>query len=191
MAKYTMYLRDLINFTSIDDVESYFKDYQLTDYLTQSQIDLINETGIWSKDRLARKIVNHYMMYEIGQETPGLFKLMAKNRMNEIMEEKLPIIYSMAIKYDPLVNVDYTESFTRDIDGTSQSNGTSTSNASNNATGLNILSDTPQGQISKTDILMVLMLHKLMEVKLQVLLMILHQQIIMELLILKKLILKL
>ena len=69
------------------------------------------------------------------------------------MESKLPLIYSAAIKYDPLINVDYTESFERTIDGRSTSTGMSNSTSSNNASGLNINSDTPQGQISKTDIL--------------------------------------
>lgn len=153
MAKYTMYLKDLCDFTSRESVENYFKDYNLHDFLTAEQIESIENFGVWSASKLAKKIVDHYYMNEIGQETPALFKHYAKVMMNEIMEEKLPLIYSASIKYDPLVNVDVTESFTRDIDGTSHSNGTSNSSASNNASGLNVASDTPQGQISKSDIL--------------------------------------
>ena len=63
------------------------------------------------------------------------------------MEEKLPLIYSAAIKYDPLVNVDYTE----EIDSASSSNQTGKSKGT--SSGLNVNSDTPQGQISKTSIL--------------------------------------
>ena len=152
MSKYTMELREL--FTPIKynpplytkaQVEAFFKDYELSDYLTQDQIDVIEEAGIWSKDKLATKIVNHYFMREIGQETIGLFKHYAKVTMDEIMEEYLPLIYSSSIEYDPLVNVDYTETFSRtaNIDST----------GSSSSSGLGVLSDTPQGQISKTAIL--------------------------------------
>ena len=59
----------------------------------------------------------------------------------------LPLIYSNAIQYDPLVNVDYTESFER------SSSGSATSTSTNNGSGLAVNSDTPQGQILKEDIL--------------------------------------
>ena len=65
------------------------------------------------------------------------------------MEEKLPLIYSSAIEYDPLVNVDYTETFKRNADNTGESN----SNSSNNSSSLGVNSNTPQGQISKQAIL--------------------------------------
>lgn len=158
MSKYTMELREL--FTPIkfnpplytkDQVEGFFKDYNLEDFLTSDQIDTINESGIWSKDKLASMIVNHYYMREIGQETIGLFKHYAKVTMEELMEEYLPLIYSASIEYDPLVNVDYTESFSRtsNVDNT----GVSVSNSSNSGSSLGVNSDTPQGQISKTSIL--------------------------------------
>ena len=150
MSKYTMELREL--FTPIkynpplytrEQVEGFFKDYQLTEFLTQDQIDVIEETGIWSKDRLARKIVDHYYMRELGQETIGLWKHYVKVTMQELMEEYLPLIYSSAIEYDPLVNVDYTETFER----------TANNSGSDNSSGLGVASDTPQGRITKANIL--------------------------------------
>ena len=147
---YTMTLYEIINnFYSRSEVESWFKDYQLSDYLTEDQIDVITENGVWSKDKLAQKIVDHYLMEQIGFETIGLFKHKVKITMNEIMESKLPLIYSRAIEYDPLVNVDYTETFSRTI----ENEGSSSSNSSSNSSGLNVGSDTPQGQINKADIL--------------------------------------
>ena len=152
MSKYTMELREIftpIKFNpplySKEQVESWFKDYELSDFLTEEQIEVITEAGIWSKDKLASKIVNHYFMREIGQETIGLFKHYAKVTMTEIMEEYLPLIYSSSIQYDPLVNVDYTETFSRtaNIDST----------GSSSSSGLGVMSDTPQGQISKSAIL--------------------------------------
>lgn len=152
MSKFTMELREL--FTPIkfnpplftkEQVEGFFKDYELSDFLTEEQINVITETGTWSKDRLAKKIVDHYYMREIGQETIGLFKHYAKVTMQEIMEEYLPLIYSASIQYDPLINVNYTETFERtaNVD----------SSGSSNSSGLGVSSDTPQGQISKQAIL--------------------------------------
>ena len=150
MSKYTIELRELFTpikfnppFYTRSQVEGFFKDYQLTDYLTQDQIDVIEETGIWSKDRLAQKIVDHYYMRELGQETIGLWKHYVKVTMQELMEEYLPLIYSSAITYDPLVNVDFTETFER----------TASNSGSANSSGLGVASDTPQGQISKANIL--------------------------------------
>ena len=147
---YTMTLYEIINnFYTRSEVESWFKDYELSDYLTKDQIDVITDNGVWSKDKLARKIVDHYLMEQIGFETIALFRHKAKITMHEIMESKLPLIYSRAIEYDPLVNVDYTETFDRTI----ENEGTSSSESSSDSSGLNVGSDTPQGQISKASIL--------------------------------------
>ena len=147
---YTMTLYEIINnFYTRSEVEAWFKNYQLSDYLTADQIDVITENGVWSKDKLAQKIVDHYLMEQIGFETMGLFKHKVKITMHEIMESKLPLIYSRAIEYDPLVNVDYTETFNRSI----ENEGSSSSESSSDSSGLNVGSDTPQGQISKTAIL--------------------------------------
>lgn len=149
MSKYTFELRRLFDFYTRETVESWFKDYELSDFLTTEEIAVINERGTWSKDKLARKIVDHYYMREIGFETPYLFQHYVKVSMNEIMERKLPLIYSASIEYDPLVNVDYTETFERTIDNTVSGSDSQTANSS----GLTINSTTPQGQINKTEIL--------------------------------------
>ena len=141
MAKYTIELRKLCEIYSREEIESWFKDYELSDYLTDEEIEVITTRGTWSKDKLAKKIVDNYFMREIGAETPALFKLYAKNKMNNIMESKLPLIYSSSISYDPLVNVDVTTTVSRQVDDSS------------NANGLTINSDTPQGNINKADIL--------------------------------------
>ena len=139
---YTMTLYEIINnFYTRAEVESWFKDYELSDYLTEEQIQVVTENGLWSKDKLASKIVDHYLMEQIGFETMALFKHKVKITMQEIMESKLPMIYSRAIEYDPLVNVDFTETFARTVE------------SEGNSSGLNVGSDTPQGQISKDSIL--------------------------------------
>ena len=153
MVSYTMELRKVINLFGRKEVENWFKDYDLSHYLTPTQIEQITKFNVWSKDRLAEKIVDNYYMREIGFETPALFKHYAKIEMKKIMERYLPKIYSNFLEYDPLSNVDFTETYTREIAGQTQNQGTSNSTSQNNSSGLNVNSDTPQGQISKTIIL--------------------------------------
>ena len=153
MASYTMQLRKVIEYFGREEVENWFKDYDLSHYLTPTQIEQITKFNVWSKDRLAEKIVDNYYMREIGFETPALFKHYAKIEMKKIMERYLPKIYSNFLEYDPLSNVDFTETYTREIAGQTQNQGTSNSTSQNNASGLNVNSDTPQGQISKQAIL--------------------------------------
>ena len=141
MSRYTTELRLIVQNTSLEEVQSWFKDYELSDYLTEEEIAVIEERGTWNKDKLAELIVDHYWMHEIGLETVALFKHQVKVAMREIMEEKLPLIYSASLKYDPLVNVDFTETYEEE------------NSQDGNADGLNVNSDTPQGQISKETIL--------------------------------------
>ena len=110
-----------------DEVENWFKNYNIEDYLLPNQIKQMQDFPLWSKDKLASKIVDHYYMREIGLETPQLFKHYAKVKMQEIMEEKLPYIYTVALDYDPLVNVDFTETF----DKISNENSENISNITN------------------------------------------------------------
>lgn len=149
MASYTTQLRTVGLIYGEEEVKSWFSDYELTDFLTQYEISVINSRGTWDKNRLANKIYNHYFMEEIGFETPALFRQRVKSVMQELMEEYLPLIYSASIDYDPLVNVDYSETYQQQ--GTSS--GTSNSSSTNNGSGLTVNSDTPQGQISKQNIL--------------------------------------
>ena len=149
MARYTIELRNLSQLYTEAEVKNWFKDYNIEDYLTADEIAVIAARGTWSKDRLANKIYNHYFMNEIGFETPALFEHYVKVRMQELMEEYLPLIYSASIEYDPMVNVDFTETYAGT--NTNASNSQSTSNS--NGSGLTVNSDTPQGQISKANIL--------------------------------------
>lgn len=150
MANYTIELRRVCEIYGRQEVENWFKDYNISNYLTPSQIEQIEKFGVWSKDRLAEKIVDHYYMREIGFETPALFKHYAKVTMQEIMERQFPKIYSNFLEYDPLSNVDFTETYTREIAGLSE--GKSNSTSQNNASGLNINNDTPQTRITRQDL---------------------------------------
>lgn len=143
MATFSIEIRELIETFGENEVISWFTNYELTDYLTQDEINVINERGTWTKRKLAKKIIEHYYLREIGFETPALFIQRAKVAMQEIMEEKLPLIYSASIKYDPLVNVDFTETY----------KGKSSGSSNSKSDGINIHSDTPQSRVTKVDIL--------------------------------------
>ena len=143
MATYSIELREMIDTFGMKEAVKWFSNYELTDYLTADEIKVIESRGTWSQDKLSRKILEHYYMREIGFETPAEFIRKAKIAMQEIMEEKLPLIYSASIKYDPLVNVDFTETYS----------GTNTGESKSNSQGLTVQSDTPQGNINKDSIL--------------------------------------
>lgn len=147
MSKYTMELREIISTFGEDEVKGWFKQYELSDYLTSDEIKVVEERGTWNKDKLADRIVEHFYLREIGTDAIGQFMLFAKEKMHELMETYAPLIYSASIKYDPLVNVNFTETYT----GSSNSDSSSTSKST--GSGLNVNSDTPQGQINKNVIL--------------------------------------
>lgn len=150
MATYTMELRKVIDYYGREEVESWFSSYNLADFLTPEQIQQIQKYNVWSKEKLAKQIVDHYFMREIGFETPALFAHYAKVTMNELMGSYLLKIYTQFLEYDPLSSVDYTEEYTREIEGSSE--GSSNSNSKNSAEGFNINNDTPQQRITKQNL---------------------------------------
>ena len=147
MAKYTYEMRELVSTFGEDEVKSWFSQYELSDYLTPEEIAVIADRGVWNKDQLCQRIIDHYFTREIGTDAIGQFMLFAKDKMREIMETYAPLIYSASIKYDVLVNVDYTETYNASSDNNSNSQSTS------KGSGLTVNSDTPQGNISKSSIL--------------------------------------
>ena len=143
MSKYTTNFYSLLNMGiyTRSDLKAWFMDYELSEFLTQEEIKVIETRGTWSKERLADKIIDEYYLKDFGFETPYMFKHYAKVLMKEIMESKLPLIYSNSIKYNILDNVDYKETLERTTIGESSSSG------------LGVNSDTPQGQVNKSAIL--------------------------------------
>jgi hypothetical protein len=137
MAQYTISLRDLLN-TGFDIG---LKDYPIYDEE--------------HRETLNNMIINHYMMSEIGQETPQLFKLYLNNTMNEIMP-KYNIIYK-AIKELADNNVILGNVNMYEIEHTSDNSNqkhTGKDKNSNTTNQLNktVLLDTPQGEIKTQDI---------------------------------------
>lgn len=170
MSRYTMQLRAVEKLFGNEELKKWFMDYDMADYLTPDQIVGIEEKlPNWSKEKLAQKCIDKYYMREIGFETPYLFKHFLKVRLDEIMQIKLPYLYSLTIEYDPMANVDYTESYTKNVEGsntgsnqnnetigedsTSTATGSGTTTGNTESSGLEVNSDTPQGEISKSAIL--------------------------------------
>lgn len=153
MSRYTVELRRVIDTYGRETVKGWFKEWNFSDYLRPDQIEQIDNAGIWNTDKLVDMILDEYYLREIGFETPDYFYRRAKVLMSQIMEEKSQLIWTASIKYDPLVNVDYTESYTGEFERSDSSTGNSNSTSNNSGSGLTIQSDTPQGQISKQSIL--------------------------------------
>lgn len=174
MSDYTITLKRCSEIYGKDEIISWFTDYDELNYISTEQYqDLISPDvyGIapFDKNFLAKMIVEHYFMREIAYETPTLFKHYAKVKMQEIMGKYLPLIWSTTIKYDPLKTetFNYVEEFSRNkedsrnntsngstnSEGSSNTSGNSSSTSSSNSSGLNVNSDTPQGQINKNEIL--------------------------------------
>lgn len=145
MSKYTLELREMVETFGIEEARSWFSDYDFKNYLTAEQIKTVEETGIFSKEYLADLIIDHFYLREIGFETPGMFVHYAKTTMRELMSRYALVIYSCSVKFDPINNIDFTERY--------QEQTTSEGKSNTNSSGLGISSDTPQGQISKEEIL--------------------------------------
>lgn len=135
MAKYTITIKTLIdnNF-----------DFQMTNY------PIFDENY---RETLNNNILHHYYENEIGFETAPLFRFYLNQKLNEIMPyyNELYKVQKKLIDDKLLLNnVNLTES----LSGNSTTQSSSTSQSTNNGTSnnKNLFQDTPQGEISNTDI---------------------------------------
>lgn len=93
------------------------------------------------------KIIRRYYLREIGFETMGQFKLMMRRTMFEIMPYYNQLYESEGLVTDPLLstNKDYSEEWTRDeitdTDGTTTSNASEHGDTENDSR--NVFQDTP------------------------------------------------
>lgn len=96
---------------------------------------------------LNKNILDYYYMSEIGFETPALFRHYLNTTLNVIMP-KYNAIYNAQLRLltNSLGDVDLTETLERDV--TNESSSESESNGNNK----NLFQDTPQGELSATDI---------------------------------------
>lgn len=148
MAKYTVQLRTLID----NGFDLQLNEYPIFD-------ELYRET-------LNKKIIDHYYFHEIGQETAGQFRHYLKTKLNEIMPYYNQLYESELIEIEPITTFKEVHTEVKDKNGTdsthnsavstSNSDGSgSTNNTTTNSGGtevLNVHSDTPQGQITESEI---------------------------------------
>ena len=87
MSDYTITLKRISEVYSKNDVLSWFQDYELSDYLSSSEIQVITDVNIWSKEKLANMIFEHYYLREIAFETPEMFRHYSKVKLQEIMRK--------------------------------------------------------------------------------------------------------
>lgn len=96
---------------------------------------------------LNKSILDYYFMYEIGFETPYLFRHYLRTKMNLIMPKFNALFVAQTeILANPLGNVNLKETLGRNI--TNEANNSSSSTGNNK----NLFQDTPQGQLATTDI---------------------------------------
>ena len=139
MAKYTITIKTLIdnNF-----------DFKMTDY------PIFDENY---RETLNNNILHHYYENEIGFETAPLFRFYLNQKLNEIMPYYNELYKAQKKLIDEnllLNNVNLTENLQGTNTNNTSTQSTSTSQSTNNGTSnnKNLFQDTPQGQISNTDI---------------------------------------
>ena len=139
MAKYTITIKTLIdnNF-----------DFQMTNY------PIFDENY---RETLNNNILHHYYENEIGFETAPLFRFYLNQKLNEIMPYYNELYKAQKKMIDEnllLNNVNLREELQGSNTNNTTTTGNSTSQSTNNGTSnnKNLFQDTPQGQISQTDI---------------------------------------
>lgn len=101
------------------------------------------------RNTLNQNILYHYYENEIGFETASLFRFYLNQKLNEIMPyyNELYKVQKKLIDENLLLN---NVNLIEQLIGSNKTETSSTSQSSNK--GKNLFQDTPQGQISKTDI---------------------------------------
>lgn len=83
------------------------------------------------REELNKKIIGHYWQDRIGQETYELFYHFLNTKMSEIMPFYNQKYKSMDVEFNPLYNIDLTETFNRKNNTDGKNVSTSNSNVNN------------------------------------------------------------
>lgn len=113
MGKYTMEVNEILRENKIFDF-----DYPIYDETYREQLE--------------ENILNYYYFHEIGVETIGRFIFNLKARLNLIMPYYNQMYESTLLEFDPLMNYQVSEVYTRNVANTGATKGR--------------YSDTPQGR---------------------------------------------
>lgn len=131
---------------TVYDLERNNFDFGLTDY------EIFDENY---RPILNRVILDYYRWYEIGYDNPMKWKERINTKLNRIMREKYNALYiAKKTEFNPLFNIDITETFDHVIEQTTEnnSNSTTTNNyeSTNNTLALN--SNLPSDELTENDI---------------------------------------
>jgi hypothetical protein len=97
---------------------------------------------------LNEKIKDHYAIYEIGYDTPELFKRRLNVKMNEVMPFFNQLYKSTLLSFNPLFSIDLSETNTKNTNGTSTTVADATDTSHNKT---DITSHTHDVNSSKND----------------------------------------
>ena len=100
---------------------------------------------------LNTRIIDHYALYEIGHETPEMFRFALNRKLREIMPYYNKLYESEKIQFDPLTTMDFTDDTTSD--STSNSNSSQTSHNTNDVASKSrtVSSELPQVELSPNE----------------------------------------
>jgi len=134
MAKFTVELRTLVGSgfdLEMDEYPIFVESYRAT---------------------LNQKILDHFWLKEIGQETPSRFRHYLKSTMNEIMPYFNQLYASQALETLSLSDVDFREELNRQQTGASTNISAETSEDTATDDLLAVSSETPQALVTAEDI---------------------------------------
>lgn len=162
-ARYTEVLYNLLNNTDARQaIETAMSTYPI--YVSTSQHEYGIPNVIPTRAELNAAILNYYKYREIGFETFGRFLDELETSLKEIMPYYNQLFYSADQDFNIIYNVDYVKTIEREKTGSDHSEGegssTTTGNATDNTsttgsvtnTGKNVRSDTPQNELSISNI---------------------------------------
>jgi hypothetical protein len=95
-----------------------------------------------------KKIIDHYMNYEIGQETIGMWRFALNRKMREIMPYYNQLYKSTLLTIDPLATVNYSDDATTHNTGSATTDSTGTNSSTTNSQSRGVTSETPQTLLS-------------------------------------------
>lgn len=100
------------------------------------------------RDELNSKIIAHYFNREIGMETPDMFRLAIRRRMNEIMPYFNKLYSSELINFDPLSTVDITTTNSGTMATVNTNDANTTASTNTDSKSRSVSSETPQVLLS-------------------------------------------
>jgi hypothetical protein len=117
----------------------------------ETYTDITSGQTINRREELNKKIMDRYYFCEIGFETKERFLFALQRKLNEIMKYYNQMYKSVDFEFNPLWNVDMTETFEHEVTnvGKTTSNGNTTLSSEDTI----VNSDTPPNEISRDDII--------------------------------------